>query len=405
LWPGVADDEGCFVAEHLYALFRRLICAVPKWTTFRHNGVHLEAPYTEQPLGANLLYASQPVELTLEQEEMVLCYMEHLKKADSDGIHRPDDVFRCNLMKSWRPILDKTSAGQRVVDLALCDFSALSGPLDAVLKQRTMAMFADVIARNSPETACLIADLGAELPFAGRRSIFAGTVKENANGTTLFDPAEEHPLRGTFRPRMPSEAFTLNLDRLADAPPVPAHGDGKVHVWGGVISNPTVLWLAKYRDVVTGDFQYIFPVIHTGCFFNRPDDDPPWGKPTPTIVSGFCPTAPPIDAAMHASFNRRYQDFPRYHWGTGATAPTPTCQGDCSWGDGRGNTWNTSEIDPSPGLFRRDHNTFIYGCGIASYQHMYPAHGPGSDEEEETAEGLEEKLLGFTLPCVSLEGT
>ena len=43
LWPGVADDEGCFVAGHLYALFRRLICAVPKWTTFRHNGVHLEA--------------------------------------------------------------------------------------------------------------------------------------------------------------------------------------------------------------------------------------------------------------------------------------------------------------------------------------------------------------------------
>ena len=69
--------------------------------------------------------------------------------------------------------------------------------------------------------------------------------------------------------------------------------------------------------------------------------------------------------------------------------------------------WNTSEIDPSPGLFRKDHNTFIYGCDIASYQHMYPAHGPGSDEEEETVEGSEGKLsiLGRFQDLSLVEGT
>jgi hypothetical protein len=354
LWPGVAGDERTTDAAHMHALFQRLARAVPKWKTFRHNGVLFKPPYTDR-LGAPLLYAGEPVELTLEQEEMMVCYVEHLANPLRNIQPPMDDVWHSNLMKSWRAILDKTEAGSNVMDFALCDFSALrsawvqdhgsgsaargnSGLVNLTMARKVRGQQARQEAA-APFASAQVDGKVLEIPKFPPVycSIFLGPSPKDPSQGHSFNPAlESHPLRGTFKPRMTAEEITLNLDRRAPVPPVPDHGDGEVHTWGRVLSNPTVLWIAKYRDVISGTFQYIFP---SSRGLNRPEDDP-WAQVK--ITPGGEPWC-----------REGVVDAPLYNWGTGANGPTPTCPGECTWGngshDGNGKTWTLVGEGPGAG--------------------------------------------------------
>lgn len=69
----------------------------------------------------------------------------------------------------------------------------------------------------------------------------------------LFLGRGEHPLKGTLKNRLRPEDITLNIGQ--DAPvPIPNIG-GK---WKAIKHDPTVTWLAEWKENVNGSTKYVF---------------------------------------------------------------------------------------------------------------------------------------------------
>lgn len=69
----------------------------------------------------------------------------------------------------------------------------------------------------------------------------------------IFVGRGKHPLRGRWKPRVHYSDIILNLSPDAPTPPTP---DGSS--WGGRVWEPNALWIAKWRDKLTGKMKYIW---------------------------------------------------------------------------------------------------------------------------------------------------
>ena len=72
-----------------------------------------------------------------------------------------------------------------------------------------------------------------------------------------------HPNRGKLARRVLPEDVILNLGKGSPVPPVPDLGNGRVHAWGGVLCDPTVRWLARWVDPLSGQQKYAFLPVET----------------------------------------------------------------------------------------------------------------------------------------------
>jgi len=69
----------------------------------------------------------------------------------------------------------------------------------------------------------------------------------------IFIGRGKHPLRGKWKPRVYPEDVILNLSPDAPTPPAP---DGRG--WGGRVFDPEAVWVAKWKDKLTGKTKYIW---------------------------------------------------------------------------------------------------------------------------------------------------
>lgn len=70
----------------------------------------------------------------------------------------------------------------------------------------------------------------------------------------LFRGRGEHPKMGTVKRRVMPEDITLNVGSAAVVPPCPLPG----HAWKRVVHDPTVTWLAYWKENVMGGTKYVF---------------------------------------------------------------------------------------------------------------------------------------------------
>eukprot|EP00461_Guttulinopsis_vulgaris_P002900 UN02901 len=71
---------------------------------------------------------------------------------------------------------------------------------------------------------------------------------------SLFRGRGGHPKTGKIKRRVMPEDVILNISEGAPIPKCPIPG----HNWKGVVHNPTVTWLAYYKDEITNSFKYVY---------------------------------------------------------------------------------------------------------------------------------------------------
>lgn len=94
--------------------------------------------------------------------------------------------------------------------------------------------------------------------YAAQALVMRGLMPQLGNTTIeppgLFRGRGEHPKMGSLKQRVMPEDITINIAKGAPVPKCPLPG----HNWKSVVHDPSVTWLAYWRENVMGSFKYVF---------------------------------------------------------------------------------------------------------------------------------------------------
>ncbi|MEM3402694.1 MAG: hypothetical protein QXH08_05680, partial [Candidatus Hadarchaeales archaeon] len=204
----------------------------------KHNGV-LIPEY--EPIGFKIRYRGKRIALTPEQEEMAVAWV---KKLGTDYVKDP--VFVRNFFSDF----SKALGIQEEVSPEDFDFSEIIRWVDEqkIAKEK---MTKEEKKRLAEERKRAREEKKEKYGYA----IINGEKVEIGNYMVeppcIFMGRGKHPLRGRWKPRVKYSDIILNLS--CDPPPTPTG-----EPWGGVEFDPNALWVAKWRDKLTGKMKYVW---------------------------------------------------------------------------------------------------------------------------------------------------
>ncbi|MEM1689796.1 MAG: hypothetical protein QXX33_03770 [Candidatus Hadarchaeales archaeon] len=205
----------------------------------RHNGV-LIPEY--KPVGLSIKFRGKEIKLTPEQEEMAVAWA---KKMDSEQVKDP--VFVKNFFKDFCKALGIENGKPEDFD-----FSEVKQWVEEE-KAKKESMTKDEKKKLSEERKRIREENKKKYGIA----IINGKEVEIANYTVeppcIFVGRGKHPLRGRWKPRIYHSDIILNLSEDAPTPQTPT-GES----WGGRVFDPKALWIAKWRDKLTGKMKYVW---------------------------------------------------------------------------------------------------------------------------------------------------
>lgn len=203
-----------------------------------HNGVFIP-PYEYK--GFSIILNGKRIKLTPEQEEMVVAFvkqpLERLK----------DNVFVKNFLKDFYRTLGMNGPIQN----NSIDFSEIKQWIEEEKRRKEMMTKEEKKALSEKKKL-----LREELKQRYGYAIVDGEkveVRYVVEPPCIFVGKGKHPLRGRWKPRIKYEDITLNLSPDAPTPPVPDGGS-----WGGRIWDPDALWIARWKDRLTGKMKYLW---------------------------------------------------------------------------------------------------------------------------------------------------
>lgn len=209
-----------------------------KWDKFHHNGVMFPPKYI--PHGIPVLYNGQKVVLSPEAEEYATIFARYI-----DSEYYKDNKFKKNFFKDWQKILGKDHI---IKDLEHCDFSLIyKSILDNREKKKNLT-------KQEKEKIKEIKDKNAE-----KYKVAYVDGKPQPVGNYLVEPPSIfigrgcHPFLGKIKKRVQPEDITLNLSKDA---PIPKLEDG--HKWGDIVHENNSIWLASWKDDITGKTKYVW---------------------------------------------------------------------------------------------------------------------------------------------------
>lgn len=218
----------------------------PRWETLVQQGpyfTHLMVPYDY--LGITLTYDGKRYPLLPKEEEIVVFYAKRLISEASGGVvdeWTKDKVFNANFWSGFKTYL--TPEHKAVFK----DFSKI-GWTDAIARveaHKETGLTADEI----KEKKIINEEKKHKYGFAildGRREKVGNFTVEPAS---IFYGRGANPNRGKVKHQIVPEDVTIN----ATVPyPVPPEG----HKWGAVVSDKNAVWLAKWKDSISGDTKYV----------------------------------------------------------------------------------------------------------------------------------------------------
>jgi len=214
-----------------------------KWTTFSHNGVLFPDPYI--PHKIPLIYNGKKIVLDPESEEYATIYA---KFTQSDYVK--NKIFNKNFFNDWKKYLKKGGHSE-ITELDKCDFKLI---LEHILKTKESK------ANLSKEEKTKLKEERDKFEEKFKTAIVDGKTQPTGNFRIeppgIFLGRGCHPLAGKIKERVFPEDIIINIDEKSPIPKMPPFY--KNHKWKDVIHDNTIIWLASWKDNITGKVKYVW---------------------------------------------------------------------------------------------------------------------------------------------------
>jgi DNA topoisomerase-1 len=214
-------------------------------TQLVHNGVVIPEP--PLPLGLVVTVRGKVVALTPKQEEMALAWA-----AKQDTPYVDDPVFARNFMADFSQALGL----DRALSVDEVDFRAAIRVVRAerAMRARLTSEERKALAAERKAQREALRERYGHATVNGERVELANYVVEPSG---IFMGRGKHPLRGRWKEGAHREDITLNL-----SPPQPSDPPGDTRAqeggWGEIVWQPDSLWVARWKDKLTGKLKYVW---------------------------------------------------------------------------------------------------------------------------------------------------
>jgi len=224
----------------------------PQWTFLQHNGPLFPLPYIEHNIP--IIYENKEIKLSGLAEEYATMYAKYI---NTDYVK--NNTFKKNFWKDFKNTLPKNL---NIDSLDKIDFTLINNYLISEKEKKNN------ISKEEKERIKKKLDLEEE-PF--KYCIIDG-VQQNVGNYKIEPPGifigrGTHPKIGHIKKRILPEDVTINIskDAIIPKPNLPNHK------WKKVIHDKNVIWLASWKENITGKTKYIFTSLDS--FFKSKSDE------------------------------------------------------------------------------------------------------------------------------------
>ena len=223
----------------------------PQWTIFRHNGPMFPPEY--EPHKIPIIYQGEEIILPPLAEEYATLYSKYI---GTDYVEKPK--FNKNFFKDFKEVLPDKFKNSVIEDF---DFNKIKNYLEKESEKKK---------NMSPEEKEKIKKTNEELEEPYKFCIIDGAKQSVGNFKIeppgIFLGRGEHPKLGSVKKRIEPGDVTLNLDKEAPVPKINVPGK-----WGDIINDNSVIWLATWKDQITGKNKYVFTSMESS-FKSKSDE-------------------------------------------------------------------------------------------------------------------------------------
>lgn len=208
---------------------------MPKWKTFRHNGVYFPPEYQWKKLSVKI--KGDKFDLNPQQEEMLHAWA---KKINTPYVKDP--VFQKNFLSDLKKQLPSKFSNITMDDVDISDMVKLQENEKNLTKEEKK-----VLAIERKKMRESLKEKYGYIEIDGKKTEVANWMVEPPG---IFMGRGQHPMRGKWKPRIRPEDIILNLDKGA---PVPTGN------WRKVIHGNDFMWVASWEDRLTEKMKYVWP--------------------------------------------------------------------------------------------------------------------------------------------------
>ncbi|KII73079.1 DNA topoisomerase 1 [Thelohanellus kitauei] len=211
------------------------------WITLEHNGPYFAPIYEPLPRSVKFYYDSEPIDLSVESEEIASFYA---KMLDSDYCKK--DIFNNNFFSDWRTFMTP-SERKTIQKFEKCDFSKMFEYYkEEREKRKAMTKDEKLVLKKENEK---IAERYGVCKVDGHTQK-VGNFRIEPPG--LFRGRGDHPKQGKIKRRVMPEDVIINISEDAKVPePPPGHS------WKSIVHDNKVTWLANWIENISGSYKYV----------------------------------------------------------------------------------------------------------------------------------------------------
>jgi DNA topoisomerase-1 len=224
----------------------------PQWTVLQHNGPLFPPIYETH--GKPVIVNGNEIILPELVEEYATMYAKFI-----DTPYMENNTFKKNFWKDFKKILPQTL---NIQSLDQIDFTPIKNYLIMEKEKKSLLTKEekDSIKKSQdeidePYKFCIIDGIQQQV----------GNYKIEPPG--IFLGRGTHPKIGKIKKRIMPKDVIINLSKDAPIPEPNIPG----HKWGDIIHDQSVIWLASWKDDITGKNKYIFTSLDS--FFKSKSDE------------------------------------------------------------------------------------------------------------------------------------
>lgn len=222
----------------------------PQWTVLKHNGPMFPPPYNSHNIP--VIINGKDVILPEQSEEYATMYAKFI-----DTPYIENNIFKKNFWKDFKSTLPQNLNITSIDDI---NFTNIKNFLinekenkSKMSKEEKEKLKKEQDSIEEPYKYCIIDGVQQQV----------GNFKIEPPG--IFLGRGTHPKIGRIKKRITPEDVIINLSKDAPVPII------KDHTWKDVINDKSVIWLASWKEIITGKNKYIFTSLDS--FFKSKSDE------------------------------------------------------------------------------------------------------------------------------------
>lgn len=224
----------------------------PQWTFLQHNGPLFPPPYAEHNIP--IIYDNKEIKLSGLAEEYATMYSKYI---DTDYVK--NNTFKKNFWKDFKKVLPKNL---NIDSLDKINFTLIRNYLisekekkNNLSKEEKEIIKKKIEQQEEPYKYCIIDGVQQNV----------GNYKIEPPG--IFIGRGNHPKIGHIKKRILPEDVIINISKDSIVPK-PNLSD---HKWKKIIHDKNVIWLASWKENITGKNKYVFTSLDS--FFKSKSDE------------------------------------------------------------------------------------------------------------------------------------